>query len=166
MLIKFTYVDVMTRRPVNEEPAVNGHDFPTVPGITFDFGNESEWPCSFPLFFGWCDDDADPLTPGIIEVIPDNASYDAVKAVEMSARIDRRKAETRQQRDRLLYQSDWTQLHDTPLNGAKKLDWRIYRQQLRNIPQQAGFPNDIEWPEAPDAPHLLTTASNEALETV
>jgi len=28
-------------------------------------------------------------------------------------------------------------------------EWKNYRQALRDVPQQAGFPNDIEWPEEP-----------------
>jgi len=158
MLIKFTYVDKETRRPVNEEPAVNGPEFPSVSGLAFDFGNESEWPSSFPLFFGSCDDDADPLIPGIIGVLSED-DYDAARALEMLARTERHKAEARQRRSYLLFQSDWTQLHDSPLSDAEKADWRIYRQQLRDITQQAAFPNDIEWPVAPDAPAALAKSA-------
>ena len=130
MLIKFTYVDKESRRPVSEEPAVNGPEFPSVPGITFDFGNESEWPCSFPLFYGSCDDDADPLIPGIIDVLSQD-DYDAARSVEMNARIERHKAEARQRRGYLLFQSDWTQLPDAPVDRAA---WAAYRQALRDFP--------------------------------
>ena len=69
MLIKFTYVDAQTLRPMNEEPAAAGPILPNVPGIAIDFGNESEWPCLYPIFYGHCDDDcrcskASGLKPG------------------------------------------------------------------------------------------------------
>lgn len=39
-------------------------------------------------------------------------------------------------------------------DGFKRLlcsDWAAYRQALRDLPQQEGFPFVINWPEAPDA---------------
>ena len=50
-------------------------------------------------------------------------------------------------RDRLLVATDWTQLPDVP--QATKDIWTTYRQQLRDITEQAGFPTDIVWPIAP-----------------
>lgn len=47
----------------------------------------------------------------------------------------------------LLYSSDWTQLPDVPL--ATKEAWAIYRQALRDITAQAGYPLDIQWPTPP-----------------
>jgi hypothetical protein len=48
-------------------------------------------------------------------------------------------------RDALLAQSDWTQLTDVP--EATREAWAEYRQALRDVPQQPGFPNIITWPE-------------------
>jgi len=55
--------------------------------------------------------------------------------------------EARTQRDALLSQSDWTQVPDAPVDQAA---WAEYRQALRDIPQQAGFPTDITWPTKPE----------------
>jgi len=52
-------------------------------------------------------------------------------------------------RDALLSQSDWTQLPDAPLTPEKKLEWTEYRQSLRGITKQEGFPLNIVWPETP-----------------
>lgn len=49
-------------------------------------------------------------------------------------------------RDSLLRQSDWTQLPDAPVNAA---DWAAYRQALRDIPGQDGFPSSVNWPDKP-----------------
>ncbi len=53
----------------------------------------------------------------------------------------------RDYRNDLLKKSDWTQNADIP--QATKDMWRPYRQALRDVPQQAGFPGNIEWPTAP-----------------
>lgn len=58
----------------------------------------------------------------------------------------------RWQRNQLLAASDWTQLQDVSEkvqgNGTA---WREYRQALRDVPQQKGFPEDFEvWPTQPE----------------
>jgi hypothetical protein len=148
MLIKFTYVDSQTRRPMNEEPAAAGPMLPDASGISVDFGNESEWPCLFPIFFGHCDDNADPLTPGIIDVITQEI-FDSAHIQEMAARVERKKVEIRNQRSWNLVQCDWTQLSDAPLTDEQKGEWRTYRQALRDMTLQEHFPENIEWPAAP-----------------
>lgn len=54
-------------------------------------------------------------------------------------------------RDALLRASDWTQLPDTPLTAELKVAWASYRQLLRDVPNQRGFPDAVEWPEWPVA---------------
>lgn len=54
--------------------------------------------------------------------------------------------EVRAERNRLLTDSDWTQVKDAPVDQAA---WAAYRQALRDITQQAGFPWEITWPEMP-----------------
>jgi hypothetical protein len=52
----------------------------------------------------------------------------------------------RNSRTEKLKDSDWTQLADST---ADKAAWATYRQALRDITAQAGFPWTIDWPEAP-----------------
>ena len=54
--------------------------------------------------------------------------------------------QVRTDRNLLLAQSDWTQLGDA---GVDKAAWSEYRQALRDIPQQAGFPHEVDWPAKP-----------------
>lgn len=54
----------------------------------------------------------------------------------------------RQQRDLLLAASDWRSLPDAP---GDRDAWLEYRQQLRGITQQAGFPDNFSWPTPPVA---------------
>jgi hypothetical protein len=53
----------------------------------------------------------------------------------------------REERDRLLVKSDWTQVADSPVD---LVSWGIYREALRNIPNQEGFPFNVEWPQKPE----------------
>jgi len=76
-----------------------------------------------------------------------------VEPLTTTDRQERRKtaaSEARKQRDALMAATDWTQLDDYPRNN--KPAWRTYRQQLRDVPQQTGFPETIIWPTSPDAP--------------
>lgn len=57
----------------------------------------------------------------------------------------------RTQRDQKLSACDWTQLADCPLPDDQKTAWVTYRQALRDVPQQDGFPQDVTWPEMPES---------------
>jgi hypothetical protein len=58
--------------------------------------------------------------------------------------VDNQQATTiREQRNKLLSDSDWTQLSDS---SADKITWAAYRQELRDLTEQTGFPWDIVWP--------------------
>jgi hypothetical protein len=60
-------------------------------------------------------------------------------------------SDARFERDRLLAATDWQMQPDItpPLSPAKKAALTTYRAELRNVPQQAGFPETIVWPTAP-----------------
>lgn len=55
-------------------------------------------------------------------------------------------AHIRNIRDSKLSSSDWTQVADAPVDQAA---WATYRQALRDVPQQAGFPFSVTWPQEP-----------------
>lgn len=65
---------------------------------------------------------------------------------EIQDRTERKSAEVREQRNSLLLESDWTQLPDS---GINKEPWIEYRQALRDVTVQPGFPWEIGWPEKP-----------------
>ena len=70
----------------------------------------------------------------------------AASAEEIAERLQDREAEVRQQRNELLSACDWTQLPDSPADHEA---WATYRQELRDVTAQEGFPWDITWPDAP-----------------
>ena len=67
-------------------------------------------------------------------------------ADEIAAINDQQAADVRADRTARLAACDWTQLADAPVNS---LAWANYRQALRDIPKQPGFPWAVEWPPAP-----------------
>ena len=52
----------------------------------------------------------------------------------------------RQERNTKLSSSDWTQVADAPVDKAV---WAAYRQALRDVTAQSGFPWTIDWPTQP-----------------
>lgn len=52
----------------------------------------------------------------------------------------------RKQRTGLLLGSDWTQIPDATVDKAA---WATYRQALRDITEQSGFPTNVTWPTRP-----------------
>ena len=49
-------------------------------------------------------------------------------------------------RDEKLKETDWTQVSDAPVD---KTVWATYRQALRDLNKESGFPWDMTWPEDP-----------------
>lgn len=70
-------------------------------------------------------------------------------ADELQSRINTKIEQVRTQRSPLFFRSDWTQLADSPLSAEDKALWCDYRQALRDITQQSGFPWTIVWPTPP-----------------
>lgn len=54
----------------------------------------------------------------------------------------------RKNRDKLLTACDYTQLSDVELTDAKKLEWKTYRQELRDFPETCDPQNPV-WPTEP-----------------
>lgn len=74
------------------------------------------------------------------EMIAEQQAQAEATALEQQAN------EVRADRNRRLADTDWTQLADAPVNQA---EWATYRQALRDVPEQAGFPWDVIWPIEP-----------------
>ena len=55
----------------------------------------------------------------------------------------------RHTRNMALEQTDWTMASDTPFTAEQKEEITSYRQKLRDLPAQEGFP-DVEFPTKPD----------------
>lgn len=60
-------------------------------------------------------------------------------------------ATARYVRNMMLADCDWTQLADAPLSSIAKAAYHTYRQELRDLPLQEGFPENIVWPRDPNS---------------
>ena len=69
-----------------------------------------------------------------------NGTFDNSLIIQIEANI------VRSNRNQLLAATDWTQLSDSTVD---KSVWATYRQELRDIPLQSGFPLDVTWPAKP-----------------
>jgi hypothetical protein len=139
--IKFTYVDLGTQISVAKEPAKNGPVFPSIKGLNYLFALERKYPTMVPEFIGTCDDDADLTAEGFLKEI-DQAELEYEQAEEVNAQAHR----VRTERNARLFASDWTQLADSTVD---KDAWAVYRQALRDVPSQEGFPWNVIWPDQP-----------------
>lgn len=66
-------------------------------------------------------------------------------ADELTAAENSKKKYRREERNKLLAETDWTASSDLTMSD----DWKTYRQALRDVPAQAGFPDTITWPTKP-----------------
>ena len=81
------------------------------------------------------------------ELIPftpkEEAEADAMETEYAAGADDRAAAEVRKERDAKLAATDWTASTDVTMTA----EMTAYRQALRDVPAQSGFPNTIDWPE-------------------
>lgn len=56
----------------------------------------------------------------------------------------------RAQRDALLAGTDWIVARAYEEGTPVSPQWATYRQALRDVPQQVGFPANIQWPTKPE----------------
>lgn len=68
---------------------------------------------------------------------------------EITERTDTKAQEVRTERNDRLAACDWTQLGDSPLTPEAKAAWVSYRENLRTVPEQPGFPWNVTWPLTP-----------------
>ena len=66
-------------------------------------------------------------------------------AAQIADRDTAKGKEVRSQRDKLIADTDWMALSDNTLTA----EWATYRQALRDVTSQEGFPHSVEWPEKP-----------------
>ena len=146
MHICVTHVDAKTGIPCTEAPMAQGPAFPSVKGLVIEFGNQTQWPTNEPLFFGKCDDDADLTVPGVIRSLtPEQYQFERQKENDVKA------MQVRRERDmRLITDVDsLNPIRWETLTTEKKEAFRVYRQELLDVPQQSGFPWNVVWPVTP-----------------
>ena len=79
------------------------------------------------------------FTDGETTATEQETAYKAMKDAEQAKSV-------RASRGEKLKDCDWTQVADAPVDKAV---WATYRQALRDVTAQSGFPWTITWPDAP-----------------
>ena len=82
------------------------------------------------------------FTDGETTAAEQETAYRANKDAEQAKSV-------RTSRDTKLAETDWVVIKNLELNANIPGAWEVYRQALRDIPAQAGFPQTITWPDAP-----------------
>jgi hypothetical protein len=84
-----------------------------------------------------------PFTP------EEEAEWDAEEAAWAAGENNRLAAAAREKRNALLAECDWRVIKALEDGNGLDFDLAVYRQALRDIPEQPGFPLNIVWPTAP-----------------
>ena len=75
----------------------------------------------------------------------EETARDAEEAAWTADADNRNAARVREERNALLAETDYLALSDVTMSDA----WKTYRQNLRDIPAQSGFPNSVTYPTKP-----------------
>ena len=82
------------------------------------------------------------FTDGETTAVEQEAAYKAQKDTEQAKSV-------RASRDTLLAECDWVAIKAFETGTPVSAQWATYRQALRDITTQAGFPWTVEWPVQP-----------------
>lgn len=99
---------------------------------------EGEYP---PEAAVWCNTRGDcsiQQVDGVYQIIQDPEPDDSMVAEAV-----------RDKRDNLIGETDYYLMPDYPSNPQNLEELKIYRQALRDLPKQEGFPRDVRWPDVP-----------------
>jgi hypothetical protein len=72
-----------------------------------------------------------------------------LSAQEQAEMTSQKAKSLRQTRDEKLKETDWMVIRSAETSVALAADWATYRQALRDVTAQTGFPWTITWPDAP-----------------
>ena len=119
-------------------------------------------PCGSPQTFesvpsGWVEfvattDSVDLITQTVAQTYNEELNQVIETVVDLANPTDLILDSVRVTRDKLLAESDWTQLPDVTFNAGVKASWAAYRQALRNVPatnSSVTSIDDVVWPSPP-----------------
>ena len=125
------------------DPVLEGPQATTTPPYEFSYRNgveqiDGKWYTKYSVGPVFTDRPAEGDQPAKTAA-EQMAEYKAMKDAEQAKGV-------RNTRNDKLKECDWTQLADST---ADKTAWATYRQALRDVPTQAGFPWNVQWPDQP-----------------
>lgn len=113
--------------------------------MTYKIGQifEGEYP---PEAAVWCNESG----KAYIEEIEPQDGVRRFQIVKVPEPDDSMVAEAiRNKRDNLIGETDYYLMPDYPSNPQNLEELKVYRQALRDVPKQEGFPRDVRWPDVP-----------------
>lgn len=63
--------------------------------------------------------------------------------------LDELESKVRAERNMKITETDYYMMSDYPSNPQNLEELKVYRQALRDLPKQEGFPRDVRWPDVP-----------------
>lgn len=146
MFLCVTHVDAVTKIPCTEAPMSHGPSFPDVDGLNIVWWNQTQWPTDKPLFYGTCADTANTDVPGVIKVLTEE-QYLSMRETETAIKS----MQVRNERDfKIRSEIDvYNPIRWESLTEEQKQLLKVYRSELLDVPQQAGFPWEVVWPTRP-----------------
>lgn len=104
---------------------------------------EGEYP---PEAAVWCNERGDCY---IKEIEPQNGVLRFQIVAVPEPTDDELASQVRAERDMKIAETDYLAMPDYPLSEEEKAAVMVYRQALRDVPTQEGFPREVVWPEVP-----------------
>ena len=112
---------------------------------------------------GSCGDDDLILQAGDGEIVVEGVANDATQKFQDGVLVDKPEptdaekteaaiAELKRIRQSLLADSDWTQVPDSPFTAERRREWQMYRQDLRDLPEDFAHVTSIDDVVFPDSP--------------
>jgi len=147
--VKAYHVDAKDGRPANEYPMRHGPAWPS-DALTASIVDRREYPA---VIVGTLPNEA-PVPAGATEITQAEhaelvKSFNDWRDAYEQRQLELSAAQERDQRDLRLADTDWVVVYHTEKGTAIPDEWKAYRQALRDVPQQPGFPTEVTWPEKP-----------------
>ena len=86
-----------------------------------------------------------PSTTGSYKIVVRNGVEQDAAENWVQSWLEKDMFSVRYDRDEQLAKTDWLGLSDVTMST----EWAAYRQGLRDVPSQEGFPHNVTWPEKP-----------------
>jgi len=138
-MINVIYYEINTGKVISQTQTIEGTEEDIRP--LFDKENN-------PKLLGYLNDRAISKVDGSIY----NSETDEIITTEIKDETRTTTTILRKIRNKRLTKSDWTQSLDSPLSDTKKNEWAIYRQSLRDLPDNYSDADDIDQISIPNPP--------------
>lgn len=129
--------------------SVERPSLPKLAGLRVLMADESVWPTNHPVYC--CEvDSSNGTEPGVLQILSDQEADEWCQN-EMRLRFNIASTKVREERDRIFATTvdRLNPLRWAELTQLQREEWSAYRQSLKDVTSQPGFPFEVVWPEVP-----------------